>query len=267
MKAAEDFLTVVVHAFTVAAGEAIQAISNRRCVQDLARAVVDSFVSLDLFTGHSQTTAATDGVQAYAKEVLTLGMIWWGFHDAIREGDGERVITYWRFLLVLFKAGGRRNYSCEAAKMLMGHAYFLSPRQAAQLQWSRFINTHGREGCNVPMDLHLEHLNKRLKTALAGLHSNVTPTAIKRIGRSLGVVSHICDALEQEVQSQTTSGYHPPPSFSKDFGLVLKCLQEAQVFMHKANRHYNIFTFRQGILQEVDLSKVIDWLRALYRNF
>ena len=105
-------------------------------------------------------------------------MIWWGFHDAIREGDGERVITYWRFLLVLFKVGGRPNYSCEAAKMLMGHAHFSSPRQSAQLQWSRFVNTHGCDDCNIPMDLHLEHLNKRLKGALAVLQSNVTPTAI-----------------------------------------------------------------------------------------
>ena len=25
---------------------------------------------------------------------LTLGMIWMGFHDAIREGDGDRVMTF-----------------------------------------------------------------------------------------------------------------------------------------------------------------------------
>lgn len=268
MKAAEDFLNVILHAFIVAAGDAIQEASNHSRVQDLAKAVVDSFVNLNLFTGSSQApaAAATDGVQTYAKDVVTLGIIWWGFRDAIREGDGERVIAYWRFLLVLFKVGGRRNYSCEAAKMLLGHDYFLSPRQSAQLQWCRFVNIHGREGCNIPMDLHLEHLNKRLKGALAGLQSNVTSTAINRIGQSLGVVCHVCDTLEQEVQLQTTSGYHPLPSFSKDLELVLKCLKEEQVFKHKANRHYKTITFKQGLLQEVDMSRVIDWLRALYRR-
>lgn len=65
-------------------------------------------------------------------------------------------------------------YSLEAAKLLLG-TLTLSPQQSAQLQWSRFVNTHGREGCNIPMDLHLEHLNRLFKTVLAGLHSNITP--------------------------------------------------------------------------------------------
>ena len=53
MKAAEDFLSVIVHAFVVAAGEVIQKLSSRSRAQELAKAVVDCFVSLDLFTGPS----------------------------------------------------------------------------------------------------------------------------------------------------------------------------------------------------------------------
>ena len=34
-------------------------------------------------------------------------------------------------------------------------------RTAAQLLWSRTVDTRGRAGCNTPMDLHLEHLNGR----------------------------------------------------------------------------------------------------------
>ena len=36
----------------------------------------------------------SDSVFVYA---LTLGLLWMGFHDAIREGDGERVIVYRKF--------------------------------------------------------------------------------------------------------------------------------------------------------------------------
>ena len=53
VKVAEDFLSVIVHAFVVAAGEVIQKLSSRSRVQELAKAVVDCFVSLDLFTGPS----------------------------------------------------------------------------------------------------------------------------------------------------------------------------------------------------------------------
>ena len=34
-------------------------------------------------------------------EVLTLGLLWLGFNDAIKEGDGEKVFVYWKFLLLV----------------------------------------------------------------------------------------------------------------------------------------------------------------------
>ena len=266
VKCAEDFLSIVLDAYIVAAGETIMATCQVAKVEDLAKAVVDSFISLDLFTGPSQlpSTDTTDGVQAYAKEVLTLGLVWLAFHDAVKEGDGERVILYWKFLLLLFKADGRHNYSREAVNLLVSHQYLLSPRQSAELQWSRFVNTQGRQGCNVPVDLHMEHLNRRLKFALKDLHSNVTPKAINRIGRSLGVVSHICDTLEQTLHLTASSDSHTPPSTLKDFQLVLKCLQEEEVFQHKASRQYGAFTFKQGLFQEMNMDHVVEWLRNLY---
>ena len=39
----------------------------------------------------------------YACDFLTIGMIWMGFHETIREGDGERVMVYWKFVLPLTK--------------------------------------------------------------------------------------------------------------------------------------------------------------------
>ena len=38
-----------------------------------------------------------DGVHAYACEVLTLSLLCAEFEDAIKEGDGPRVIRCWRF--------------------------------------------------------------------------------------------------------------------------------------------------------------------------
>ena len=41
---------------------------------------------------------ATDGVFAYAKEVLFLTLLWAEFEDAIKEGYGLRVIRYWKYI-------------------------------------------------------------------------------------------------------------------------------------------------------------------------
>lgn len=67
------------------------------------------------------------------------------------------------------KVMGAITTALKPQKLLLG-TITMSPQQSAVLQWSRFVNTHGRDGCNIPMDLHLEHLNRRFKTDLAGLH-------------------------------------------------------------------------------------------------
>ncbi len=48
-------------------------------------------------------------------------------------------------------------------KLLIQHNYSLSPRLAAKLSCSCF---HGRPGKNIPVDLHMEHLNKIAKGAI-----------------------------------------------------------------------------------------------------
>lgn len=75
-----------------------------------------------------------DKVKMYAEEILTLGLIYNEFHDAIKEGDGDRVMRCWKFLLPLFKASQRKNYSCEAFNLLALQKFVLSPRLSEQLE-------------------------------------------------------------------------------------------------------------------------------------
>ena len=48
-----------------------------------------------------------------------------------------------------------------------------------QLMWSRFINTHGRPGGNIPADLHMEHINRACKTVMKNLGSNLTEKSLE----------------------------------------------------------------------------------------
>ena len=47
--------------------------------------------------------------------------------------------------------------------LLIQYHFLFSERKAAEVRNSRFVNTHGRKGHNRPCDLHMEHLNRRLK--------------------------------------------------------------------------------------------------------
>ena len=47
-----------------------------------------------------------DHVHAYAKELMSLGLILMEFIDGVREGGGKRIIRCWQYYLPLFKACG-----------------------------------------------------------------------------------------------------------------------------------------------------------------
>lgn len=70
------------------------------------------------------------------------------------------------FVNDIHKTSNRTNYSIEVFSLQI---YLLSPQLAHQQLWSRFINTRGREGHNVPCDLHMEHLNRVLKDCIVNL--------------------------------------------------------------------------------------------------
>jgi len=84
--------------------------------------------------------SGTDRVQSYACNVLSSGLLYMEFLDAIREGDGSRLIRCWKYFLLHFKEAHRTNYSVEAFIVLAQHHFLLSPRMSMQLTWSRTVN-------------------------------------------------------------------------------------------------------------------------------
>ena len=267
VKAAEDFLQVVLTGYVVVAARAILQTLQTTTVEEVSKSIVESFCTIDNIGSNPKPTPGDDCVQAYSKKLMTLGLVWLGFDDAIKEGDGDRVLRYWKFLLLLFKMDNRRNYSCEAAKLLLDYQYFLSPRQAAQLKWSRFVNTHGRKACNIPGDLHLEHLNHRVKNALAHLGSNVTLKAVDRIGKAIGAVNHVCSTFENQMIKTHGSERHAGAAFGKDLTAIVTCLEDAMVFNNIAGRKHRVFTFTATYLERVDLPRTITWIKEQYMKY
>ena len=57
---------------------------------------------------------AIDGVFNYASAVLNDGLLLLEFSDAIREGDGVRILHCWKAMLIYFQFGRHSNYAKEA---------------------------------------------------------------------------------------------------------------------------------------------------------
>ena len=45
-----------------------------------------------------------DKVMCYAVQILLQGLLHLEFRDAIKEGDGHRIIHCWRYFMLVFKA-------------------------------------------------------------------------------------------------------------------------------------------------------------------
>ena len=139
----------------VAAARSIPQTDN--CCLACAKAIVKKFVKIEVqltVSVNENETSSGMVYNYYATDLLTFSLIWHGFHDSIKEGDGNRIMKYWKFLLPIFQQTGHYNYSKEAF-ILLAQTKFLSQRKASELMWSRNVNTHGRQGCKF-----MQHSNR-----------------------------------------------------------------------------------------------------------
>ena len=261
MKGCEDFFLMILHAHVVAAAKEILSATPYDSVENLAKEIVLQFVTFD----PDVKVRKTDKVFLYALQVLNLVLLWHGFDDAIREGDGDRILTY-KFILNVFKAGRCFNYCKEVVILLTQYHCLFSERQAAQLKWSRCINTKGYRGCNVSCDLHLEHLNHRLKGMIRGLHSNVTPKALRRAAQSVGIVHQVCGNITSQTGLYQESGRHTRPAFHKECAKMVEQLQERRVFA-SLGRKPAAYKHIKSVLQQYSKKEIKAWIIEKYGTY
>lgn len=148
MKAHEDFFLVILHSYIIAAAKEFHVGSNpstytcTELAQKLTSKWVKCFLPETYDTLEGDSTAAVAASQdknfessgkSYATHLINLGLMWHGFHDSVKEGDGNRILLYWKFLLPIFKQTKHHNYAAEAFELL-AQCLVLSPRKVAELK-------------------------------------------------------------------------------------------------------------------------------------
>ncbi len=183
------------------------------------------------------------------------------FCDAVKEGDGDRVIRVWKYLMLLYRASKRINYAFEAFTLLLEYHVSLAPQFAEQLKWSRFINVHGRPGRNISCDLHMEHLNRIAKTAVDGLGANKTEKAIDRVGKTVGTLTETLEMFDKENHVGEESGAHTNKSSVKDMSKILEELLKMDVFKKEPGRKHNSFqNLKPNLIKTLDEGQLNEWM-------
>lgn len=146
-----------------------------------------------------------------------MGILARKFQDASREGDGERTIRCWRFLLLHSKEAGHSKYDLEAFNLLAEVDTILTAREAYELKWNRSCSLRGSPGKNITLDLHMEHLNRSFKEKISQFSSHISENNIKRVSKvtkEVDVMARTLDAaLGLKPQSSVTASQAPNKTF------------------------------------------------------
>ena len=205
----------------------------------LVKKILQGLVKLPDNPGTEYSDANQDGIFKYASEVLTYSLLHAEFNDAIREGDGNRIITCWKFFLLIFRAAHRTKYALESATLLI-NLQILPECIQKQMIWSRVVNPSGKVAGNVACDLHMEHLNRTAKDAL-GQHSHLSPKSVSRGGKCISLFRNAQRQFDYSTEVKQTSGKHVRASTATDLDKIVKQLLNGDVFMKRENRSHQTF--------------------------
>ena len=177
-----------------------------------------------------------------------MGLLSRNFRDFSREGDGPRTIRCWKFLLLHFKADGRVKYAIEAFNLLSQVKGILPPLQAHQLVWNRVCNTRGGQGCNIPLDLHVEHLNRVFKDNINTFRVNISERNISRSSKAISLSKELLEKFDCQTGVKQPSGEHIEPHLQEDFKLVVDTLLSEKVLCRSLGRRHLSFKNIEVIL-------------------
>jgi len=121
---------------------------------------------------------------------------------------------------------------------------------------------------NIPVDLHMEHLNRRLKIMIRNLGANVSPGTVKPTSKALAVVDGVrLRFLRDENSKAQNKDHHTKRSIQKDLSMIEQQLITDNVFEQVENQNYKIFSHHKPLLQSIKWENISKWLKDKIINY
>lgn len=211
-----------------------------------------------------------DDMFNYQSSLLEIGLLVKNFYDAISEGDGQRVIRCWKFMLQYLKQDGAssRKYALEALYIQCQVNSLLSPRAAHRLIWDRFFKSKSGAGGNIPLDLALEHFNRLIKILMRSLgHNGLNRKALDRYCKALATNKQLLDSFDGMCNITRRSGNHVRHSSENDLRKVVKGLIQNKAFVYTNGRTYKHFSgVKSSMLEDFNASTMFKWINEHKKN-
>ena len=210
-----------------------------------------------------------DYVYNYTRMSPTLSCLRLNMEDAIKRGDGGRVILCYKYMYLYCKQASFSKYAYGLLETVAQATCLLPPKEACDLIWNRFVNNQGKEDTNFLIDLDVEHHNKPLKTDISTFRGEITEKCLQRVSRSLQDTEAILHRRDQDVKVKRPSGKHKGASRREDtVKLSLLLHTKGFVFHQIPNREHKSFgPVPANPLSTLDMTGLHKWLRESVRGF
>ena len=200
----------------------------------------------------------------YHKGKIRFGLLLADINDAIREGDGTRLLNLYKKALLLYKCHGHTKYAYTTLLFLTKVKAILPADKAESLIANRFCNTHGKPGKNISMDLFLEHRNNSVKAYCDLLGSKFGEESAQRIARSSGINDEIMASVDADCKiakkDETRSSTDPTEAVKQ----VVTDLLSMNVFVYTPGREgYSSFPkISANLVSGLDYRDLYNWMKT-----
>ena len=225
--------------------------------------VIGKFVDYHVFHLGVKTD---DKVQNYGLCLIELFAVLMQLNDTVHEGDGDRNVINWKYLLWIFYASNKLfiegMYFLTLVKCLLTH------QMSERVTWGRGTNKKGKIGTNMPNDLEMEHNIKDTKTVITSTGANKTEKSVLRGSKSVTGVSDSVHAYDESSNVKPPSTAHSKKSSTRDEEIMLGDLRRLRPFncipLHEP--HPSFPEMLKSVREKINLGEFYRWLERHKRQ-
>ena len=186
------------------------------------------------------------------------------FNDAIKQGDGERLLDVYKVALLIYKARGKTKYAYEVLLFLVKIHGILSQHDAHNLKWNRFFNKHGTKGGNIPLDLRMEKLNKIVKTMWRSLGANLNESSAARVANTIDEMEEVLSGIDKDCDISQQIGYRSKGKPEDAVAQISKDLIKINAFQYCSGRkgHPTFIDFPQTLIGKLNYKDLHAWMKS-----
>ena len=203
-----------------------------------------------------------DTIYNYHKSRMQLGLLFMNIEDSIKEGDGNRLLNCYKLVLLLVYRFKHTKYAYAILLLLAQNNGLLSEAESLSLISNRFANYKGTPGGNIPLDLHMEHMNMLVKRLAKAMGANVTEKSLQRAARSVLALNKVTEGIADNCSKKKRSGLHSQKNPEEAVKIIAHGLLMGQVFQKKEHRKgYPSFSKFKSNLLDVDYRDFFKWFK------